>query len=367
MMRILHYIPSIDRAAGGTTFYMQQLSKELGKLVELHVATHKSGDAIPLQNSTLHYVSGTANSFGMQKSWLALLDELHPDVVHVNCCWLPGCALAVLSAKKRGYKVVLTTHGMLEPWIVRRHYWTRKLPALLLYQRRAVRCADCIHATAESERQNLLKLGYNSNIQVIANGIDVDDIVMKQSWKRRREILFLSRIHVKKGINYLFEAVAQLRNELSGYTIRIAGEGDAAYVNELKQQANILGISEMIRFEGGVYGDRKWELYRNADIFVLPTHSENFGIVVAEALACGTPVITTVGTPWQELVTERCGWWTGIGTEAIANSMQNFLNCSEETLAAMGQRGHALVEQRYSVTAIAAAMKILYDDIATME
>ena len=363
MMRILHYIPSIDRAAGGTTFYMQQLSKKLGKLVELHVATHKSGDAIPLKKSILHYISGTANSFGMQKSWLALLDELHPDVVHVNCCWLPGCALTVLSAKKRGYKVVLTTHGMLEPWIIRRHYWTRKLPALLLYQRRAVSRADCIHATAESERQNLLKLGYNSNIQVIANGIDVDEIVMKQSWKRRREILFLSRIHVKKGINYLLEAVAQLRNELNGYTIRIAGEGDAAYINELKQQANILGISEMICFEGGVYGDKKWELYRNADIFVLPTHSENFGIVVAEALACGTPVITTNGTPWQELTTERCGWWNEIGTAPLVAALRAFLAIDDIALEAMGRRGRALVEHRYSVVAVAAAMKALYSSV----
>ena len=94
---------------------------------------------------------------------------------------------------------------------MKRHYWTRKLPALLLYQKEAVKNANRLHATAESEKENLLKLGYNDKIIVIANGVDVESIVMKQSWKRNKEILFLSRVHVKKGINFLVEAVAQLK------------------------------------------------------------------------------------------------------------------------------------------------------------
>lgn len=97
---------------------------------------------------------------------------------------------------------------MLEPWILKRHYWTKKVPALLLYQKEAVKQADIIHATAESEKENLLKLGYNDKIYIIANGIDVDSIRVKPTWKRNKEILFLSRVHMKKGINFLIEAVA---------------------------------------------------------------------------------------------------------------------------------------------------------------
>ena len=164
-----------------------------------------------------------------------------------------------------------------------RHYWTRKLPALLLYQKRAVVWADRLHATAESEKQNLIKLGYNNRISVIANGIDVDNVEMKHSWKRNREILFLSRVHVKKGINFLIEAVAALKSEMEGYCVKIAGEGEESYVNELRQLAARLGVEDMVKFTGGVYGDSKWELFRLADMFVLPTHSENFGIVVAGA------------------------------------------------------------------------------------
>ena len=166
-----------------------------------------------------------------------------------------------------------------------RHHWTRKLPALWFYQKAAVMKADVLHATAESEKENLLKLGYNDRIKIIANGIDVEDIEMKSSWKRNKEILFLSRVHVKKGINFLLEAVAQLKEQMEGYVIRIAGEGDDIYIDELKQLTVRLGISKLVIFEGGVYGNSKWELFRQADLFILPTHSENFGIVVAEALA----------------------------------------------------------------------------------
>ena len=179
-----------------------------------------------------------------------------------------------------------------------RHYWTRKVPALWLYQRKAVKKADYLHATAESEKNNLLKLGYNSRIAVIPNGIEVENISMKKSWKRTGKILFLSRIHVKKGLDFLIEAVAALKDRMQGYEVWIAGEGEQSYIEELKRLAGRLGIERQVCFLGGVYGDRKWQMLCEADLFVLPTHSENFGIVVAEALACGTPVITTFAYPF---------------------------------------------------------------------
>lgn len=266
-------------------------------------------------------------------------------------------------AQSCGHKVVLTPHGMLEPWIMQRHYWTRKFPALLLYQKSAVVRAERLHATAESEKENLLALGYNNKISVIANGVDVDSIEMKTSWKRNKEILFLSRVHVKKGINFLIEAVAELKSELHGYTVRIAGEGEESYINELKRRASDLGIADIIRFEGGVYGDRKWELFRRADLFVLPTHSENFGIVVAEALASGTPVVTTEGTPWSDLHDYGCGWWTAVGTEPMVAALRSFLGLSEEELEAKGRNGRRLVEEKYSERKVAEEFVEMYNNM----
>ena len=364
-MKILHYIPSIDRTSGGVGAYMQLLTVELGKLVELHVVTHREDNPLELENCTVHYIPKNNNPFSAKgkKEFLRLLDEIRPDVFHTNCCWLPMSARTAIWAKRLGYKVVYTPHGMLEPWIMHRHYWTKKLPALLLFQKKGLEIADMVHSTADSEKQNLMQLGWNDNVTVISNCVQVEKIAVKESWERNKEILFLSRVHVKKGINFLIEAVACLKDQLQGYTVNIAGEGDDRYIGELKSLAERLGVADMVHFIGGVYGNCKWELLRNADLFVLPTHSENFGIVVAEALASGTPVITTKGTPWQELEEYKCGWWTEIGTAPTFNALKDFLQCSEAELEEMGRNGRRLVEEKYSTRKVAAAMAELYQKL----
>lgn len=361
-MKVIHYIPSIDRTSGGTTTYMQLLANELGKLVELHLVSHETPNPIKIENCQIHYINSSILR-SMRKEWQILLKKIHPDIVHVNCCWMPGCAFAQKWAQQLGYKVVLTPHGMLEPWIIKRHYWTRKMPALLLYQKQAIIKADCLHATANSEKENLLKLEYNKNIEVIANGIDVEKIISKTSWKRKKEILFLSRIHVKKGIIFLIEAIANLKDDLQEYTINIAGEGEESYINELKQQVSKLGVADLIHFVGGIYGNQKWTLFQQADLFILPTHSENFGIVIAEALACGTPVITTKGTPWQELESYHCGWWTEIGTHPTISALKEFLSLSEEDIEQMGHNGRRLVKEKYSSQIMATNMIKFYHKI----
>lgn len=378
-MKILHYIPSIDEESGGVGAYMQLLTRDLGKLCELHVVTHKSDKMRELENCNLHFIPDNVNPLsGIGKSeFMQLLNRINPDVFHSNCCWRPMSAWTALWAKKAGYKVVYTPHGMLEPWIMKRHYWTRKIPAILMFQKKGVSCADLVHATAESEKENLLHLGWNKNVVVIGNCVQVDQIPMKESWNRKKSILFLSRVHVKKGINFLIEAVAELKEELKDYTVNIAGPGEESYFKELIAQATHLGLnviregnvlnindsSPTINFVGSVFGDVKFKMFRDADMFVLPTHSENFGIVVTEALASGTPVITTKGTPWHELETCHCGWWTEIGTQPLIRALKQFLQCSEDKLEDMGHNGRKLVEEQYSSEAIAGQFIRLYESL----
>ncbi len=378
-MKILHYIPSIDEESGGIGAYMQLLTRDLGKLCELHVVTHKSDKMRELENCNLHFIPDNVNplSSAGKSEFMQLLNQINPDAFHSNCCWRPMSAWTAMWAKKAGYKVVYTPHGMLEPWIMKRHYWTKKFPAISLFQKKGVSCADLVHATAESEKENLLRLGWNKNVTIIGNCVQIDQIPMKKSWNRKKNILFLSRVHVKKGINFLIEAVAELKEELKDYTLNIVGPGEEYYFKELINQAIHLGLSviregetlcsihstPIVHFVGSVFGDTKFKLFRDADLFVLPTHSENFGIVITEALASGTPVITTKGTPWHELETCHCGWWTEIGTQPLTKALKQFLQCSEDDLEDMGHYGRKLVEEKYSSEAIAGQFIRLYESL----
>lgn len=364
IMKIIHYIPSIDRMAGGISTYMQVLAKPLGTMAEVHIMTHASENPLPMENCKVHDIPRYRPFSGVwKKAVVDLLDSVRPDIVHVNCCWTPDCAMIQRLAQKRGYKVVLTPHGMLEPWIIKRHYWTRKVPALWLYQKAAVQRADCVQATAESERDNLLKLGYNSNIKVVRLGIDAESIEMKRSWKKSRQILFLSRVHVKKGINFLVEAADVLRNELQGYKILVAGEGEADYVEDMKRIICDRGLQDIVQLIGGVYGDEKWRLFQTSDFFVLPTHSENFGLAIAESLASGTPVITTVGTPWSDLNSSEAGAWIEIGTEPLVETLRRFLCLKEDELETMGRNGRKLIETKYSAHVMAEQMMEVYKSV----
>ncbi|MFI3305853.1 MAG: glycosyltransferase [Rikenellaceae bacterium] len=359
-MKILHYTPTIDRRSGGIGTYIQLLAKELGKLVELHIVTRRSECELELDNCTLHHIS-RGILWRTKRQWLSILRSVEPDIIHINCCWTPQCAFVQRWSEQRGYRVVLSPHGMLEPWIVQRNYWLRKLPALLLYQRHAIFSATLLVATSESERRNLLELGYNPRVEVVANGVEVESIKMKSSWRRHRRLLYLSRLHVKKGVEYLIDAVALLGEELRSYEVVVAGEGNSRYVEELRARVVSRGVEDMVTLCGAIYGDKKWALLRNSDLFVLPTHSENFGIVVAEALACGTPVVTTIGTPWSELASCHCGWYTEVGVAATVAAIREFLATTESELERMGHNGRAVVERRYSTSIVAHQMLSLYE------
>ena len=361
----------MSRQDGGTSMYMQSLSDSLGELMEMHIVAHRALDELPVRHARLHYLPNSWKVWSVRAEYLKLLDAIRPDVVHVNCCWQPYFAYAVLWAKEAGYPVVLSPHGMLEPWIVRRHYWTRKVPSLLAYQRRALFAADIVHATAESEKENIetisqycsLLSDWHPEVQVIGNGVDTRGIEMKTSWKRFHKLLFLSRIHPKKGIDLLLQAFSELQNldgPLCNYVLQIAGEGDSVYLSSLRSLADRLGVGEHVQWLGGVYGDRKWELIREADLLVLPTHSENFGIVVAEALASGTPVLTTKGTPWSMLNTEHCGWCVDVNIEAINSALLSFAGTSEDELQQMGLRGRRLIEEYYDTRSIACEYVKMY-------
>lgn len=357
-MKILHFITAIDKSGGGTTAYMQLISKELKDLVDLIVVTGSSAQPIELPGVDVRFLNlSVYRWYVIQAELRELLKIEKPDVVHINGIWQPQCWLFQRIAQQLGIIVIMSPHGMLEPYILNRHPWKKKL-ALALYQHKALSRVDYYHATAQSELEQIRKLGFLQPTKIIPNGIEIKEIYSKTAWNDVQNILFLSRIHPKKGIELLIEAVAKLKNKQ--LQIIIAGDGEIAYLEELKRLAKDYHVSQQLNFKGGVYGDSKWELFQQADLFVLPSYSENFGIVVAEALATGLPVITTTGTPWRELETNRCGWCIELCVDNLVKTLNEAVATDASELRLMGERGRKLVEEKYDINAVTKSMNNFY-------
>ena len=157
---------------------------------------------------------------------------------------------------------------------------------------------------------------------------------------------------------HLVEAWKTLRPK--GWRVVIAGQDDAGYRGELESAIRRYDLTDDFIFRGFVSLEEKARLYREADLFVLPTYSENFGLVVPEALSHSIPVITTRGTPWEELNKYRCGWWTGIGTEPLTEALREAISLPDRERKEMGERGRELVKERYSFTRLGKELKTLY-------
>lgn len=348
-MKIVHYIPALSRRLGGVAVYMQLLAKELGRECELIVVTRPFDNPLELENCRVVNIPIPKAEF--QKAWSDFLYAENPDLVHINGVWQLDTWWIQKEALRRGIRTYITPHGMLEPWSIQHNHW-KKLLAMFLYEKKALRCARNLVATADSEKRNLLKLKVTNNeIPVISNGIDVSTIEIKKDWSVKKKILYVSRIHIKKGIELLIDTLLLIKDYLDGYEITIAGEGETEYVESLKKKALASGLN--INFVGGIYGEEKWHAFRDADFFVLPTNSENFGYAIAEALASGTPVITTKGTPWHELNSCNCGCWIDRNTNELKKAILGFMEKTPEDLELMGRNGRKLIEDNYSAKAMA--------------
>lgn len=359
-MKVIHFVAAIDRSLGGVSAYMQLLAKELGKLTDLTVATMPSPSPLPLENCRVAYLPRPLGRIiDFRRQWIRLLRRERPDVVHINGIWMLHTWVAQREAQSMGIRTFVTPHGMLDPWVLRRHR-PLKLAALALYQRRALHRAEALVATARREEANILRLGYNANVRMVPTGIDVGSIAMRDNWHKSGTILFLALLRPNKGAELLIEAAAMMGDALRGCKIVIAGEGDADYTAGLKAMAACSGLACQVCFVGGVYGDDKWRLLRQADVLALPTLSENFGIVVAEALACGTPAITTKGAPWADLADRGCGWWIDRSAENLAAALREALSLSPADRERMGRAGRRLVEEKYSAESAAKALMEIY-------
>jgi glycosyltransferase involved in cell wall biosynthesis len=357
-MKVIHYIESIDKTAGGTTEYMRLLSNALKSNIDLVVATGLSASPIEIEGIKIQFFDNKIlRWFSLLNEFRSFLEKENPDIVHINGIWTPQNWGFQKVAQELGIKVVLSPHGMLEPWILAHNPWKKKL-GLFLYQNKAIHRAAHIHVTALMEKETIRNLGYKNELTIIPNGIDLSEIKKKKELYGTKKVIFLSRIHPKKGIELLLEAWRATNTQ--GWSLEIAGNGDANYIQNLTQSA--IDISN-VHFVGAKYGEEKWDFLRSADVMVLPTHSENFGIVVAEALAVGVPVITTKGTPWEDLNLNNCGWWIDLSVSNLSSTLTTVFIKDTIELKELGQNGMKLIEDKYNINKIGIDIIKLYEKI----
>ena len=172
-------------------------------------------------------------------------------------------------------------------------------------------------------------------------------------------MLSLGRMHPKKGLETLLQAWAKVEPARPGWRLALIGPGDERYVRQLRAMSCGLGLSR-VSFGGPIYGTAKWDAYRAADLFVLPSRNENFGLTVAEALAAGTPVIATTETPWSWVESEGCGWWVEPAPAALAATLATAMAMPRPVLREMGLKGRAWMARDFSWDRVACDMAELY-------
>jgi glycosyltransferase involved in cell wall biosynthesis len=354
-MKVIHFIAGIDKKEGGTAEYMRLLGSELKNHVELIVATGISENPIDIAGVKIKFFNTSVlRWFSMLKEFQQFLIDEKPDLIHINGIWSPQNWGFQKKAQELGIKVILSPHGMLEPWILAQNPWKKKL-GLFLYQKKAIQTTLYIHATAQMEADNIRSIGFKNPIYIIPNGIDLSDVKKSKEYYGTKKVIFISRIHPKKGIEILLEAWSNCNT--NGWVLEIAGNGDKEYIENLNQSAKNL---KNVNFVGPKYGEDKWDFLRSADVMVLPTHSENFGIVIAEALAVSVPVITTQGTPWEDLEIHKCGWWINLSVSNLSLSIEEAMNTSANDLAKMGSHGRKLVAEKYEIKVVTKKIVELY-------
>jgi glycosyltransferase involved in cell wall biosynthesis len=280
-------------------------------------------------------------------------------IIHTHGLWRMPNIYAAVAASRTGNHLIVSPRGMLGKAALQFSALEKKL-FWALAQGRAIRAATCLHATSRQEYDDIRAFGLDTPVAIIPNGIDVPEARLKQpKIGRFRTLLYLGRLHPKKGLGHLLDAWELIQDRHPDWQLDIVGPIDSDYAEALRARIVSNGTTRA-RLVGPVFGEDKLKVYREADLFVLPTLNENFAMTVAEALAQGTPVISTKGAPWGGLVSQGCGWWIDHGAEPLAATLDEAMGKSAKHLADMGEVGRTWMLRDFNWTAMAESMRSVY-------
>ena len=349
-IKIVHVVPHLQEAAGpsySVPRLCESISEAGGEVCLKCLSEPLAGLGIEVRKYS--QISWVLPKFGFSCSLTKSLfkDSSTIDIIHNHSLWSMINIASGFVVPGRSAKYIVSPRGTLSKWALSHS----KLKKFIFWpaQKRALRAADLIHATSYMEYEEIRDLGFRNPVAIIPNGIDIPKGIKVEltNLKIPKKLLFLSRVHKKKGIENLLKAWQFIQSRYPNWTLEVVGKGDDDYVRSLKASAIKLGL---VRFElsNAIYGVEKSYKYYSSDLFILPSKSENFGMVVAEALAHGVPVITTRGTPWSDLQHKNCGWWVNGDVQSLIASLEIAMNVPDEQLIEMGLNGRNFMLEEFA-------------------
>ena len=381
-MRILRAIRSVNPEGGGPIEGISQVSRVLARLghqVELLSLDAENDPWVGSCPLRVHAVGKGGRDYGYAANYVSWLkrNASDYDAVIVSGLWQYH-GLGVWQALRRSSTpYYVFPHGMLDPWF-KRAYPLKHLKKWLYWpwaEYRVLRDARAVLFTCEEERRLARDSFwlYRCRERVVNYGTSTpsgDPEIQREAFVRRfpslrnkRLLLFLGRIHPKKGCDVLVKAFAEFLNRATSqagdlaWHLVLVGPDQTGWQASLEAQSQSLGLSGSITFTGMLRGDEKWGAVRSSELFVLPSHQENFGIAVVEALACGVPTIIGSGVNiWREVVEDKAGWMCEPRVDSLVEALLRWQATPEAEQTAMSQRARTCFQQRFEIEGVARSL-----------
>lgn len=361
-MKALQTIAGFGSHSGGTSTCTYDLLTAMHRVgCEVDLMTVQTDDLMGHRESWIKTLTNDVISpYGYSRNMSRFLCRSDYDLYHTNGMWMHCNHITCAIARQKGKPYIITPHGMLYPQAMARSAWKKQLLLKFGGVDKDLRLAACIHCTCVEEMKHYRELGYKNPVAVIPNPVPVPSFVNELKCDRSvKRIGFLGRLHPRKNVETLVEAWFALGEKVKDAQLVIMGSGEPRYEQMLKERVDSQGMKN-VEFVGFVTGREKFERLTSLTALCVPSDFENFGMIVTEALSVGTPVIASLGTPWEELNACHCGYWVDNDVNTLADTIAHVMDLPAEEVYMMGENGKRLVKDKYQDSQVAKMMKLLY-------